>query len=91
MEVDISRSSIGRLSIYAAIGIPEAWPFDGDKLEIRQLTADGNYVPASASRYFPTIPIAGVQAVLSRRQEKDSVALLRDFRAWVREQVAPKS
>ncbi len=88
VEIDISGSSINRLGIYAAIRIPEAWRFDGAKLEVRQLNPEGKYVLAPASMYFPTIPLEEIAAVLLRRTKKDEESLMMEFRAWVREQMA---
>jgi Uma2 family endonuclease len=34
IEVDIKHSSLNRMSIFAAIGIPEIWRYDGEKLII---------------------------------------------------------
>jgi Uma2 family endonuclease len=91
VEIDVSRSSIGRLAIYAAIGIPEAWRFDGKKLEIRQLGADGKYVLVAASRYFPNIPVVEMQSVLERWDEADEESLLQVFRLRVREIAGSKN
>lgn len=34
IEVDVKHSSLNRMSIFSAIGIPEVWRFDGEKLTI---------------------------------------------------------
>jgi Uma2 family endonuclease len=34
IEIDVKHSSLNRMSIFAAIGIPEVWRYDGDKLRI---------------------------------------------------------
>ena len=41
VEVEVSRSAIDSLSIYAAIGVPEVWRFDGDVLRVHLRQADG--------------------------------------------------
>jgi Uma2 family endonuclease len=42
IEVDVSNSSLNRLDIFAAVGIPEVWRYDGDRLIIYRLN-DGRY------------------------------------------------
>src|SRR5262249_34511497 len=34
IEVEISRSALDRLAIYAALSVPEVWRFDGKKLTV---------------------------------------------------------
>ncbi|WP_333312715.1 MULTISPECIES: Uma2 family endonuclease [unclassified Microcoleus] len=40
IEIDITRSSIHRLELYASLGVPEVWRYDGKRLTIYQL--EGN-------------------------------------------------
>jgi Uma2 family endonuclease len=88
IEIEISRSCLNRMAIYAALKVPELWRFDGSLLRVYHLTADGNYVEASASRHFPFLPIGEVQAFLLRRGQLDETKLVKSFRQWVREQIA---
>src|SRR5437763_1813121 len=55
--VDISRSSLDRLEIYASLGIPEVWTFDGESLRIRLLQPGGKYVETDASLCLPLLPV----------------------------------
>jgi Uma2 family endonuclease len=88
MEIDVSRSSLNRLAIYAAIKVPEVWRFDGENLFIYQLNAQGEYDLCGRSRYFPMVPMEQVLAFLRRRNDMDENSLVKLFRAWVREQIA---
>jgi Uma2 family endonuclease len=80
VEIDITRSSINRLGIYAALRIPEVWRFDGDQLEVRVLNSQGDYEIVAASRSFPTVPLSDIQSVLERFNQVDEVTLMREFR-----------
>lgn len=40
IEVDVSHSSLNRLGIFAAVGIPEVWRYDGKRLTIYRLKDD---------------------------------------------------
>jgi Uma2 family endonuclease len=54
IEVDITRSSLDKLSIYAALGVPEVWRYTAGEVEIRCLTGDG-YIMSDTSRVLPGI------------------------------------
>ena len=85
IEIDISRDSRRRLSIYAALGVPEVWRFDGDSLTVYVRQASGEYEAVPVSPHFPAVPPAEIEALLKRRQEMDHNALMRLFRSRVRE------
>jgi Putative restriction endonuclease len=52
IEVDITRSSLDKLPIYAALGIPEVWRYTAGEVEMRCLTADA-YAVSDTSRALP--------------------------------------
>jgi len=54
IEVDITRSSLDKLPIYAALGVPEVWRYMDGQVEIRCLTADA-YLVSDTSRVLPGI------------------------------------
>jgi Uma2 family endonuclease len=53
IEVDITHSSVDRLSIYADLGVPEVWRYDGQQLVCYGRTAEGIYQPREHSLAFP--------------------------------------
>jgi Uma2 family endonuclease len=82
IEVDISRSSLVRMGIHAALGIAEVWRWYGDRLEVWQLR-DGEYHEVERSAILPMLPIAGLRRFLSLRHERNETDLVREFRQWV--------
>jgi hypothetical protein len=88
IEIDVSRSSLKRLAIYAALRIPEVWRFDQEKLWVYLLASDGQYVLVERSGHFPFLPMPEVASFLHRRNQMDENRLVRVFRDWVREQIA---
>ena len=56
VEVDVTSSSIERIPIYAALGVPEVWQFDGEKLRIHLLDDAGQYRLSDVSLSFPFLP-----------------------------------
>jgi Uma2 family endonuclease len=88
IEVDVSRSSLDRLAIYAALHVPEVWRLDGDTLTFHVLDAAGHYSVAAASMTFPILTPADLVAFLQRaRQASDENPITRDFRAWIRQRL----
>ncbi len=52
VEVDITSRSLRKLPIYAALGIPEVWRYDGQTCRFYTLT-EGRYVEAEVSPSLP--------------------------------------
>jgi Uma2 family endonuclease len=84
IEVDVSRSSVDKMSIYAAFGVPELWRVDRGRLQAYEFVA-GEYRPRESSLCFPQLPLAEVQRVLDQIGKVPETELIRGFRAWVRE------
>lgn len=89
IEVDIASSSLDRMSIYAALGVPEVWRFDGHELFIHCLRS-GEYEVCDTSLTFSMLPVHELVKFLHESTELDDVALLRKVRAWVRRHVTRK-
>lgn len=81
LEVDITSSSINRLAIYAAMGVPEIWRWHNDALHLYRLDASGEYAPVSSSRALPGFPFELAAQFVARRPIPDEVALFNEFRA----------
>ena len=91
LEIEISRSVINRLAIYAALNVPELWSFNGTAIIIRCLQTDGTYQIAEKSKAFPEIPVAQIVPFLFPDPSTDFLTALRQFRAWVRQILGKKS
>jgi Uma2 family endonuclease len=88
IEVDVTRSSLNRLAIYAVLRVPEVWRLDGDVLTFHVLDANGHYGEAAASRSFPLVSPADVLAFVQRaRTANDTNPIIRDFRTWIRQRL----
>ncbi len=91
LEIDISRSSLSRMGIYAALKVPEVWRYRDETLQAYHLRPDGEYEEATHSRAFPYLEVDRVAEFLRQRRTLDDLTLMRAFRAWVRAEVVPKS
>jgi Uma2 family endonuclease len=87
VEIEISRSAINRLGIYAALGCPEVWRFDGESLRVAVLQADRTFQAVERSPTFAAIPLAGLVPFLIPSEQVDYLSGIRAFRAWVRQEL----
>lgn len=88
LEIDITRSSLDRLSIYAALAIPEVWRLDEQGLTFQVLAPGGTYVVQSHSRTFPQLASSELTPFLALRGQQEENAIIRQFRTWVRQHLA---
>jgi Uma2 family endonuclease len=88
IEIDIMSSSLNRLGIYAALGVPEAWRFDGERFEVLRRRDATGYDRCEASPTFPSLPVPDVAALLHEVVAMDDLSQVRRLREWVRERAA---
>jgi Uma2 family endonuclease len=88
VEVEISRSVLDRLAIYATLKVPEVWRFDGEALIVCLLGDDGVYTESDKSPSFPQLPLQGLGQFFAQRGKVDETRLIKSFRAWVRKPLA---
>ena len=81
IEIDHTRSSLPKQPIYAALGVPEVWRFDGTAVTFLVLQPGGAYHPQPTSGAFPTISSVEVTQVLLAEGGSHN-AFLRAVRAW---------
>ena len=86
IEVENTSSAIDQLRIYADLGVPEVWRFDGEKLTVHSLQANGRYEEQSQSRFFAREATAKMVEWIRKCDEgDDETAWIKEFRHWVRE------
>jgi Uma2 family endonuclease len=86
VEIEYSKSAIDQLDLYAAMGIPEFWRYNGNMLRIYQLEA-GQYISRSNSPTFLPIQTHEIPRFLQQSLEIGEMAVKKTFRAWVKEQL----
>jgi len=85
VEVDITHTDINKNTLYASMGVPEFWRFNGRLWRILQLV-DGAYVERDRSPTFPIVEKTDLFRFLEAAFI-DEVAAEIDFRQWVRQQI----
>jgi Uma2 family endonuclease len=82
VEVDITNMDINKDLLYASMGVPELWRFDGQTWRIFQL-CDGSYAELERSPTFPLVSKDTLYSFLEQAQD-DEVLAEANFRQWVR-------
>jgi len=89
IEVEITNSILDKLEIYARLGVPELWRFDGEDLTLLLLQAEGSYAESARSAAFPFLPMDEVARFVLDPDMSDESRWGRSFRRWVREVLLP--
>jgi Uma2 family endonuclease len=82
IEVDITHPTINKFSIYAGLGVPELWRFDGRQVEFYQLEGS-RYVALATSHLFPFLVPEVLVAAIRQGENEGINAMRREFRQWV--------
>jgi Uma2 family endonuclease len=86
IETDVTSSSLNRMSIYATLRVPEVWRLEGNILTFSVLPPQGKkYVQTSHSLAFPSITPADLLQFFPLLATHDDNAIVRQFRAWLRQ------
>lgn len=87
LEIDITSSSLDKKSIYASLGVPEFWRYNGRKLEVFVLEEGSDvYRQVEESLIFPWLALDAIPRFVNQSLVDGETATLRAFRMWVREQ-----
>ncbi len=90
IEIQLTQSGLNKLGIFAAMGVPEVWLWEEDRLGIFWLQAPGSgetleYVKHDRSRALPGLPFHDLLRFLRELKTKSIIRIANEFRAWVRE------
>jgi Uma2 family endonuclease len=85
VEVDLGHESTSKFSIYAALGVPEIWLFDGQQLSIHLLDR-GEYVGVEQSLALPVLTAGVLTEFLTRLPKQGEFQTLLSFDEWLRSQ-----
>lgn len=81
VEIDITSSSEIGFPVYANMGVPEIWRYDGTCFTVYQLQAQ-EYIPCEESLAFPNLPITEISQFLQQAMSRDYLELIGSFR-WL--------
>jgi Uma2 family endonuclease len=87
VEVDITHTDINKNLLYAEMGIPEFWRYDGQQLKIYELH-DGKYEEVETSPTFSNISKERLYEFLKECAQRGETQAKRNLREWIREQLS---
>jgi len=85
VEVEIAWSSLPKQPIYAALGVPEIWRFDGKRIAILLRGADGLYAESGRGNCFPHLSVDDVNRFIQIGLASKQPAAVRALREWLKE------
>jgi Uma2 family endonuclease len=85
VEVDITHTDINKLELYARLGVPELWRFNGQIWRIYQLE-NNVYQEVEFSPTFPLVPKTKLYEFLATAKE-DEVMAEKNLRKWCQETI----
>lgn len=92
IEVDNTRDSRRKLAVYARLGVPEVWRYDGrtETLWFGALQADGTYAPVERSLSLPMLTPGIILDLLARCRTTDETTWDNWVRDWARNELLPR-
>jgi Uma2 family endonuclease len=88
MVIDITSPSFSKLPIYAQIGVPEVWRYDGVRASIFVLE-DREYAEAGESAALPSLTSDVLTRFIEESASPGSTHWLRTVREWARQNTGP--
>jgi Uma2 family endonuclease len=85
LEMDSTHHALDRESIYAALGVPELWRCNGNRLEVLLLGTNRAYQLSTKSSAFPFLPMDQIERFMLLSTSTPETRLMRSFRDWVKQ------
>lgn len=85
IEIEVANAALPKMEIYAKLGFPEVWRFDGARLFVHRLQDEGVYAICPTSPSFPTVPVEELARWVRLRREMSENTWMRRFSAWIRD------
>lgn len=79
IEVEITSSAIQKLKLFAAMGVPEVWHHDGERMQMFVLS-EGKYIAVKTSLALDGLTPELIESFLDRRFDLGETAIIREFR-----------
>jgi Uma2 family endonuclease len=86
LEVDYTRPKIDKLSLYASMGIPEFWRYNGTVLRIYTLSGN-EYSEVEVSPTFVPVSVRDIPQFIQESKKIGQLAAKSAFCTWVRQQI----
>ena len=84
VEIDITSPSLNKFPLYAAVGVPEIWVYDGKRADI-YLLEEGDYLKAETSNALPRLTATVLTNSVAEARNSKRSEWLRSLRKWARQ------
>ena len=88
IEIDITSPSLNKLPIYAQLGVPEVWRYDGERMTILVLE-ESDYAPTTQSLVLGLVTESALTSFFEKGKSMKRTIWLKSVREWVRESAKP--
>jgi Uma2 family endonuclease len=85
IEIEITRSVIDKLALFAAMGVPEVWRSDGTRIQVLHRVG-GSFIEQERSVAFPPLTSEQLTRFLEASGQMSRTAWLQSVRDWARAQ-----
>lgn len=84
VEIDLHHESLSKFPIYAALGVPEIWRYEGESLTIFRWS-EGEYIPCESSQSLPILTSTVLTEFLARCPQQDQYDILLTVEEWLKD------
>lgn len=83
IAINLTSPLLNKFAIFAQVGVPEVWRYDGERIRIYRL-ADREYIEPPQSLVLPGLRSTDVMRFLTESRTLDRLVWLRRVREWAR-------
>lgn len=86
VEIDVHHDSRSRFPVYAALGVPEIWRYDGQAMTIYHLSEEADreqYIEVVTSGAFPMLSATLLTEMIERMRRDGELSALLAFDEWL--------
>jgi Uma2 family endonuclease len=87
LEIDITHPSLDKLPIYAAIGVPEVWRYDGQHVMLYSLSPTG-HEEVDVSRVLPGVTRNALEELIALSEQMRRAAWVRHVQNWAQSHIS---
>lgn len=91
VEIEVSYHPLDKQTIYAALGVPELWRYNGERIEVLQLQQGGTYGTARTSAAFPGFEPSHLHRFISMYPQSLDSEIVMEFRKWLQQYDRPNN
>lgn len=86
IEIDITHPSLDKMALFARLGVPEVWRYDGSEVTFFHLE-NARYEESETSRALPRVARTVANDFVRRSVTQRKTIWVRELRRWAREQL----